>query len=92
MIRRALLLFALFLATPALVGAVDAWAFVMIGRTLLVEWDGGPIDACLHRRGVIGYTVTLMVQMGAWALRSHAAAGRRVAPSHHHPTMRSTAF
>ena len=45
MIRRALLLFALFLATPALVGAVDAWAFVMIGRTLLVEWDGGRMEA-----------------------------------------------
>lgn len=45
MIRRVLLLFALFLATPAIVGAFDAWAFVMIGRTLLVEWDGGRMEA-----------------------------------------------
>lgn len=45
MIRRVLLLFALFLATPAIVGAFDAWAFVMIGRTLVVDWIGGRMEA-----------------------------------------------
>lgn len=45
---------ALFLATPAIVGAFDAWAFVMIGRTLMVAVSNGAgfgamCAICAHR-------------------------------------------
>lgn len=39
--RIALLAGAAFLASPALIGAVDAWTWIVIGRAVLVEWDEG---------------------------------------------------
>lgn len=69
MIRRALLLFALFLATPAIVGAFDAWAFVMIGRTLMVDW----IDERTTAAALLAVAAVITwIAWFAWVLSEHA--------------------
>ena len=44
-IRIACLAMAALLASPALIGVVDIWAWIVIGHTVLIEWDAD--RACL---------------------------------------------
>ena len=56
--RIALLAAAAFVASPALIGAIDAWSWIVVGHAVLVEWN---VDRAALALGLAAVAAPLVV-------------------------------